>query len=158
MQTLPKYPGVPWIWHKSPRLLYRSPNLLGKLNFELFWALTSYQTLLACMFCFPNSDHVKFSRKFAFCLYLNYAHIGTWKHMHKGVGRHLNKEKVLWGTITWSEMWKQNNYNLNFFHYSFNHGSFSGIFSCISSLTSLMVCSSCKTTCNVQGGWCWGIL
>ena len=51
----------------------------------------------------------------------HYAYIGTWMHMHTGVGWHLNKENVLWSTISWSEMWKQNNYKLFFFHYSFNH-------------------------------------
>ena len=28
-------------------------------------------TFLACMFCFPNTDHVVFSREFAFCLFVN---------------------------------------------------------------------------------------
>ena len=41
-----------------------------------------YQNFLACMFCFPNSDHVKFSRKFAFCLFIDYAYIDTWMHVH----------------------------------------------------------------------------
>ena len=27
--------------------------------------------LFSCMFCFPNSDHVIFSREFAFCLFIN---------------------------------------------------------------------------------------
>ena len=35
------------------------------------------------MFRFPNTDHVMFSREFAFCLFINYAHIGTWMHLHK---------------------------------------------------------------------------
>ena len=30
------------------------------------------------MFCFPNSDHVMFSREFALCLSINYAHICAW--------------------------------------------------------------------------------
>ena len=34
-------------------------------------------TFLPCMFCFPNSDHVMFSREFAFCLFINYAYICT---------------------------------------------------------------------------------
>ena len=112
------------------------------------------------MFCFPNSNHVMFPRKFAFCLDINYAYIGTWMHMHTGVGWHLNKEKVLWSTISWSEMWKQNNYKLFFFHYSFNHRTVSqALFHVFHHWHHyLMVCSSCKTTCNVQGGWCWGIL
>ena len=36
-----------------------------------------------CMICFPNSDHVMFSREFAFCLFINYAYIGTWIHVYK---------------------------------------------------------------------------
>ena len=36
-----------------------------------------------CMICFPNSDHVMFSREFAFCLFMNYAYIGTWMHVYK---------------------------------------------------------------------------
>ena len=36
-----------------------------------------------CMICFPNSDHVMFSREFAFCLFVNYAYIGTWMHVYK---------------------------------------------------------------------------
>ena len=121
MWSLSKYPGVPWIWHKSPRLLYRSPNFLGKIEFWAFLSFHFIYTFSACMFCFPNSNHVMFPRKFAFCLHINYAYIGTWMHMHTGVGWHLNKEKVLWSTISWSEIWKRNNYKLFFFHYSFNH-------------------------------------
>ena len=37
------------------------------------------------MFCFPNSDHVMFSREFALCLSINYAHICVW------IGRSLKK-------------------------------------------------------------------
>ena len=40
-------------------------------------------TFLPCMFCFPNSDHVMFSREFAFCLFINYAFICMWMHVHK---------------------------------------------------------------------------
>ena len=36
-----------------------------------------------CMICFPNSDHVMFSREFASCLFVNYAYIGTWMHVYK---------------------------------------------------------------------------
>ena len=36
-----------------------------------------------CMIGFPNSDHVMFSREFAFCLFVNYAYIGTWMHVYK---------------------------------------------------------------------------
>ena len=39
--------------------------------------------LLACMFRFPNSDHVIFSREFAFCLFINHAHICTRIHVHR---------------------------------------------------------------------------
>ena len=35
------------------------------------------------MFRFPNSDHVMFSREFAFCLFINYAHICLWMHVYK---------------------------------------------------------------------------
>ena len=40
------------------------------------------QTVLACMFCFPNSDHVLFARECAFFLVINYAYICTWMHVH----------------------------------------------------------------------------
>ena len=46
-----------------------------------------------------------FSRKFAFCLFINYAYIGTWMQVHKTT---FEKKTVLWGTITLSEMGKQN--------------------------------------------------
>ena len=36
-----------------------------------------------CKICFPNSDHVMISREFAFCLFINYAYIGTWMHVYK---------------------------------------------------------------------------
>ena len=36
-----------------------------------------------CMICFPSSDHRMFSREFAFCLFINYAYIGTWMHVYK---------------------------------------------------------------------------
>ena len=49
-----------------------------------------------CMICFPNSDHVMFSREFAFCLFMNYAYIGTWMHVYKTT---IEKKTVLWGTI-----------------------------------------------------------
>ena len=45
------------------------------------------------MFCFPNSDHVMFSRKF-----INY--VCTW------IRRNL-KETVFWNTITWFERGKE---------------------------------------------------
>ena len=35
------------------------------------------------MFCFPNTDHVMFSREFVFCLFINYVYTGKWMHMHK---------------------------------------------------------------------------
>ena len=31
----------------------------------------THSNFLACMFCFPNSDHVMFSREFGFCLFIN---------------------------------------------------------------------------------------
>ena len=47
-----------------------------------------------------------FSREFAFFLFVNYAYIGTWMHVRKT--KFEKKKTVLWGTITWSEMGKQN--------------------------------------------------
>ena len=35
------------------------------------------------MFCFPKSDHVMFSREFAVWLFINYAYMCTWIHVHK---------------------------------------------------------------------------
>ena len=72
------------------------------------------------MFCFPNSDRVMFSREFAFCLFVH-----TYARGCTCIRQQL-KETVLRGTITWSEMGKQNlqakrvNYNsdrLHEFHY-----------------------------------------
>ena len=40
-------------------------------------------TFLPCMVCFTNSNHVMFSRKLAFCLFINYAYIGSWMQVHK---------------------------------------------------------------------------
>ena len=65
---------------------------------------------LVC-FNFPNTDYVILSRKFAFCLFINYAYKLFHKlcklFIYKWIGRHL-KETVLWSTITWSEMGKHN--------------------------------------------------
>ena len=58
-------------------------------------------TFLACTFCFPISDHVMPSWEFSFCFFINYAHICTC------IRRNL-KETILSGSITWSEMRKQN--------------------------------------------------
>ena len=58
---------------------------------------------LACMFCFPNSDHVIFSREFAFCLFII---MHTYAHGCTCIGRHL-KETILCFTITRSVMGKQ---------------------------------------------------
>ena len=33
--------------------------------------------------CFPNSYHLMFSRKFSFCLFINYAYKCMWMHKHK---------------------------------------------------------------------------
>ena len=52
---------------------------------------------LACLFCFHNV-------LWGICLLYNYACIYTWVHEQKTT----LKETVLWGTITWSEMRKQN--------------------------------------------------
>jgi len=35
------------------------------------------------MVCFINSDHVRFSREFAFCPFINYAYLFTWMHAHR---------------------------------------------------------------------------
>ena len=58
-------------------------------------------TFSACRFCFPISDHVMFSWEFSFCLFTSYAYICTC------IRRHL-KETILWSSITWSGMGKQN--------------------------------------------------
>ena len=59
--------------------------------------------LFSCMFCFPNSDHVIFSREFAFCLFII---MYTYAHGCRCIGRQL-KETVLCGTVTRSVMGKQ---------------------------------------------------
>ena len=55
----------------------------------------------ACTIRFPISDHVIFSWEFSFCLFTTYAYIRTC------IRRHL-KETILWSSITWPEMGKQN--------------------------------------------------
>ena len=52
------------------------------------------KTQLKLEFCFPNSDHVMFSREFAFCLFINY---DTCAGGFTCIGRHL-KEIILLGT------------------------------------------------------------
>ena len=66
-----------------------------------FCSSTSNLTYLTCTFCFPISDHVMFSREFAFCFFVSYSYISTC------VRRHL-KKTVLYSKITWSERGKQN--------------------------------------------------
>ena len=61
------------------------------------------QTFLACKFCFPNSDHVMFSREFAFVFSLI---MHTYARGCTCIRRHL-EETVLWGIITRSEVGKQ---------------------------------------------------
>ena len=56
---------------------------------------------------FPNSDHVMLSRKFTFCLFINYAYIIFMYVNAHAIGQHL-KETVLWSTIIWFEKGKQN--------------------------------------------------
>ena len=58
-------------------------------------------TSLACMFCFPISDHVMPSWEFAFCFFISYAYICTCIRWHL-------KETIPSSSITWSEMGKQN--------------------------------------------------
>ena len=54
------------------------------------------------MFCFPNSDHVIFSRAriCQFCLFIGYVRICTWM-------ARLFKEAVPSGNVTWSAMGRQ---------------------------------------------------
>ena len=56
---------------------------------------------LACVFCFPVSDHVMPSWELAFCFFISYAYICTC------IRRHL-KETIPSNSITWSETGKQN--------------------------------------------------
>ena len=59
---------------------------VSRVNFIPAWPRSSLiieYTFLALMFCFHNSDHVMFSREFAFCLCINYAYTGTWMQVHK---------------------------------------------------------------------------
>ena len=52
-------------------------------------------------FCLPNSDHVIFSREFAFRLFIYFAY--TCARSQCALRRHL-KETVICGTIKWSKM------------------------------------------------------
>ena len=49
--------------------------------------------LSACMFCFPNSDHVMFSREFVSSFFINYAYIYTCMYLHGVPSRGLKWEK-----------------------------------------------------------------
>ena len=47
---------------------------------------------LACMFCFPNSDHVMFFREFVSCFFMNYAYICMCMYLHGVPSRGLKWE------------------------------------------------------------------
>ena len=69
----------------SPHLLH-SRNLFRKTKFGTCTVtrLHSFKIdLLGLHVCFPNSDHVMFSREFFFCLFINYVYIYTWMHVNK---------------------------------------------------------------------------
>ena len=57
MPTLPDYPGVSRIWHWSPALSYRSPNLPDKMDFWVF-------------LCFSLKLKPFFSSRFWTCLFI----------------------------------------------------------------------------------------
>ena len=81
------------------RFLCYSHQTEKRLGFD-----SCQQTFLACMFCFPNLDHVIFSRECAFGLFINHAYICTWMH----VRRTTFERNSSVGYIMWSEMGKQN--------------------------------------------------
>ena len=57
------------------------------------------------MFCFPNSDHVMFSKKFTICLFINYTYICRCMHIHRTT---FERNSSLGYHLTRSEMEKQN--------------------------------------------------
>ena len=59
-------------WAHSTKFLFR--EALSRLDFHRL----GKKTQLKLEFCFPNSDHVMFSREFAFCLFINYAYMCRW--------------------------------------------------------------------------------
>ena len=65
----------------------------GFENSQLYLYLV-YKILSACMFCFPNSDHVMLSSDVAFFLFYKLSGI-----IH--VERTTSEKNILWGSITW---------------------------------------------------------
>ena len=82
-----------WDWKTSWGLTPSTTISLNKVNnielkMKMTWTaeiqiLNEDMIVVACTFSFPNSDHVMFSREFAFCLLINYVYICTWMHVNK---------------------------------------------------------------------------
>ena len=66
-------------------------------------------TFLPCMCCVPNSDHVMFSKEFAFRLFINYAYMDTLKHVNM---MKFEKKKHFSGVPSHGLKWENSTYKL----------------------------------------------
>ena len=66
-------------------------------------------TFLPCTCRFPNSDHVMFFKEFAFRLFINYAHMDTWKHVHV---TKFGEKKQFSGVPSHGLKWENSTYKL----------------------------------------------
>ena len=64
-----------------PNRFYSGRLCLGSISIAPGRKLN--KTQLKLEFCFSNSDHVMFSREFAFCLFIDYAYMCGWIYVHR---------------------------------------------------------------------------
>ena len=64
-----------------PNRFYSGRLCLGSISIAPGRKLN--KTQLKFEFCFSNSDHVMFSREFAFCLFIDYAYMCGWIYVHR---------------------------------------------------------------------------
>ena len=75
-------PPPPWRGNGGTQQSFYSGRLcLGSISIALGRNLN--KTQLKLEFCFSNSDHVMFSREFAFCLFIDYAYMCGWIYVHR---------------------------------------------------------------------------
>ena len=80
--TPPHSPPSPWRGNGGTQQSFYSGRLcLGSISIALGRKLNKTQSKLE--FCFSNSDHVMFSREFAFCLFIDYAYMCGWIYAHR---------------------------------------------------------------------------
>ena len=78
----PPPPPTPWRGNGGTQQSFYSRRLcLGSISIAPGRKLN--KTQLKLEFCFSNSDHVMFSREFAFCLFIDYAYMCGWIYVHR---------------------------------------------------------------------------